>query len=247
MLVGDVSVFIMEENISGFKVVGAWGEIVEHGERITQALREIDVENNPDYSGRFASAFEEWNEWRPKSHETFEQDVKEKTVDQASVKEGEGEKAGNGPDEDLQIAGEKLSKSYSALEGRDFEEAVDTGSESLDHVTRAADSVGRKALRTVEKNVYRHVMTQLAPCYFDNELISANVQQPINDAGEQFAFEVNINDDTLKEEVSTLLSQYEDEIDRWHVDTEKNTEPLETIEGAEVPQELGDQSRPTTT
>ena len=28
----------MEESVSGFKVTGSWDEIVEHGERITEAL-----------------------------------------------------------------------------------------------------------------------------------------------------------------------------------------------------------------
>lgn len=28
----------MEESVSGFKVTGSWAEIVEHGERITEAL-----------------------------------------------------------------------------------------------------------------------------------------------------------------------------------------------------------------
>jgi len=34
----------MEESISGFKRRGSWGEVVEHGERITQALRQEDIE-----------------------------------------------------------------------------------------------------------------------------------------------------------------------------------------------------------
>lgn len=237
----------MEESISGFRVVGDWGTVVEHGERITQALRDLGIENDDGDDGRFAAAFDEWNEWRPKAHEDFERDVKEKTAEQASVDEGEGEREGTEPDEDLQTAGEKLSASYAALEDREVDEAVETGTEALDRAARAADSVSRKAVRTVEKSVYRHVMTQLAPCYFDNELISANVQRPIGDDGDRFSFEVNVTDDALKAEVSTLLGRYEDEVDRWHVDVEKNTEPLEAIEGAEIPPELGDQSRSTTT
>ncbi|WP_226482158.1 DUF5828 family protein [Natrinema amylolyticum] len=239
----------MEESISGFKVRGDWGDIVEHGERITRALRDVDV-HDPDqeYGARFASAFEEWDEWRPKAHETLDSDVSEKTADQASVEEGKGEKAGKEPDEDIKTAGEKLSESYEQLEDDDAGAAVDNWKESIDYVARAADSASRKALRRVEDTVYQNVMTQLAPYYFDNELISANIQQAARNGGngEQFVFEVNVNDDDLKESVSDRLADYEDEVDRWHVEVEKDTDAAEAIEGAEPPPEPDDNSRSTT-
>ena len=237
----------MEESISGFKVRGNWSDVVEHGERITHALRDAGVHDpDSDTGARFARAFEEWEEWRPKAHETLEADVSEKTAEQAHVEEGKGEKAGKGPDEDIKTAGEKLSESYEALEEDDAGSAVDTWKESVDYVARAADTAGRKALRRVEDTVYQRVMTQLAPYYFDNELVSANIQQSGRGNGEGFVFEVNVNDDVLKGDVSDRLAAYEDEIDRWHVETEKDTETVEAIEGVEAPPEPEDNSRSTT-
>ncbi len=239
----------MEESISGFKVRGDWGDIVEHGERITRALRDAGVhEAEQDSEARLARAFDEWDEWRPKAHETLDADVSEKTADQASVEEGKGEKAGKEPDEDIKTAGEKLSESYEQLEDDDAEAAVGNWKESIDYVARAADSAGRKALRRVEDTVYQNVMTQLAPYYFDNELVSANIQQSTRNGGngERFVFEVNVNDDELKDEVSDSLAEYEDEIDRWHVEVEKDTDAAEAIEGAEPPPEPDDNSRSTT-
>ncbi|MDG5758264.1 DUF5828 family protein [Natronococcus sp. A-GB1] len=236
----------MEESISGFKVRGDWGDVVEHGERITQALRKAGVHDpDHDYGASFARAFEEWDEWRPKAHETLERDVSEKTSDQASVEEGKGERAGKEPDEDIQTAGEKLSESYEHLEKDDADAAVNDWKESIDYVARAADSASRKALRRVEDTVYQNVMTQLAPYYFDNELVSANIQQSTRGEGEQFIFEVNVNDDVLKEDVSGQLSEFEDTIDRWHVEVEKDTEAAEAIEGAEPPPEPADNSKST--
>jgi hypothetical protein len=218
----------MEESVSGFKCHGTWGDIVEHGERITLALRETGVESE---------ALQEWDEWRPKSHERLGEDVSEKTAEQASVAEGEGEKAGKNPDEDLRTAGEKLSESYDRVEEGDSEGAVERWQDSINYVARAADSAGRKALRALEGTVYRKVMTQLAPYYFDNELVSANVQKTSRgDADEAFVFEVNVNDDDLKQTVSDRLADYEDEVDRWHVDTEKETEVAEAVEGVETPE-----------
>ncbi|SEO61395.1 hypothetical protein SAMN04487948_103501 [Halogranum amylolyticum] len=227
----------MEESISGFKQRGSWGDIVEHGERITRALRD---------AGADSEAFEEWDEWRPKSHERLSEDVNAKTAEQAAVGEGEGEKAGKEPDEDLQTAGEKISESYEKVGEGDNEAALESWQDSINHVARAADSAGRKALRAVEGTVYRKVMTQLAPYYFDNELVSANVQKTTRGEGEDtFIFEVNVNDDRLKEVVSRRLGEYENEIDRWHIDTEKQTETVEAVEGVDPPRSEND-SKSTT-
>ncbi|WP_336023928.1 DUF5828 family protein [Halobellus salinisoli] len=227
----------MEESVSGFKVRGTWGDVVEHGERITRALRDAGVDSD---------AFEEWDEWRPKSHERLGEDVSEKTAAQASVGEGEGEKAGKEPDEDLQTAGERLSESYEKVEEGDNDEAVERWSESLGYVARAADSAGRRMLRRVENTVYQRVMTQLAPYYFDNELVSANIQKSARGDDEvSFIFEVNVNDDDLKSEVSDRLGAFDDEVTRWHVDTEKETETVEAAEGVEPPPS-DDRSRSTT-
>ncbi|MWV63510.1 hypothetical protein GRS48_01540 [Halorubrum sp. JWXQ-INN 858] len=221
----------MEESISGFKQRGGWGDIVEHGERITQALREVGADGD---------AFHDFDDWRPKSHERIDEDVSEKTAEQASVGEGDGELAGKTPGEDLQTAGEKLTESYEKVEADDTEGAVERWGESIGHVARAADSASRKALRKVENTVYRKVMTQLAPYYFDNELVSANVQQVgRGEAGETFVFEVNVNDDELKAKVSAILAEYESEIDRWHVEVEKETGTVAAAEGVEPPEKEG--------
>ncbi|MFC7205166.1 DUF5828 family protein [Haloferax namakaokahaiae] len=227
----------MEESISGFKCRGTWGEVVEHGERVTRALAD---------AGTKGAAFDEWDEWRPKSHERLGKDVNKKTAEQASIAEGEGEKAGKSPNDDLKTAGEKLTDSYEKVEEGDGESAVESWQDSINYVARAADSAGRKALRKVEDAVYRKVMTQLAPYYFDNELVSANIQQVGRGSEEeQFVFEVNVNDDELKGTVSDLLQQFEDEVDRWHIDTEKDTEIAEAVEGVEVTEAERESESPT--
>ncbi|WP_276273503.1 DUF5828 family protein [Haloarcula litorea] len=218
----------MEESVSGFKTRGGWVDVVEHGERITRALKDIFDEGEADAD---RDALAEFDEWRPKSHERLDEDVNEKTAEQASVGEGKGEQAGKDPDEDLQTAGEKLSESYENLDEPD--EAIDKWSESVDYVTRAADSASRKALRRVEDAVYRNVMTQIAPYYFDNELVSANLQR-ISGEDPEYVFEVNVNDDDLKMRVSNRLADYEQDVERWHVDTEKVTEAVEAAEGVDA-------------
>lgn len=219
----------VEESVSGFKVRGGWGEIVEHGERITRALKDL-LKDGRDVDEK---ALEEWNEWRPKADERLGEDVSQKTAEKASVDEGEGEKAGKSPDEDFKTAGEKLTESYQQLE--EPSEAVNEWRKSINYVARAADSATRKALRRVEGSVYENVMTQMSPYYFDNPLISANLNRADSEAGE-YVFEINVNDDDLKIRVSNKLADYETTVDRWHVDTPKETESAEAAEGHEPPE-----------
>ena len=219
----------IEESVSGFKCRGGWVDVVEHGERITHALKQLTEEQEID-----EDALTEFDDWRPKSHERLDEDLNEKTAEQAHLEEGKGEQAGKGPDEDLQTAGEKLAESYESLD--DPDEAVGKWGESIDYVARAADSAGRKAIRTVEDTVYQSVMTRVSPYYFDNELISANIQRVSRDNSARYVFEVNVNDDDLKTRVSNRLADYESDVERWHVNTEKATESAELVEGVEAPE-----------
>ncbi|QDX40304.1 DUF5828 family protein [Salarchaeum sp. JOR-1] len=224
----------MEESISGFKVRGDWGEIVEHGERVTYALREAGVDSD---------ALAAWDEWRPKAHERIDEEVSEKTAEQASVREGEGERAGRSADDDLGSAGDRLTESYEKLGEDDVDGAVSKWQDSIDYVARAADTAGRKALRTIENTVYRKVMTQIAPYYFDNDLVSANVRYVRSQ--EEFVFEVNVNDDDLKDAVREYLESYKEDVERWHVDAEKDVESVAAAEGVELPETDAD-TNPTT-
>lgn len=223
----------VEETLSGFKERGTWADVVEFGERVTRALRT---------SGASEEGVEEFDEWRPKAHERMDEEVSEKTADQASVSEGAGEAAGEAAEEDLQTAGEELSESYKKLEEADTESAVERWRNSMGYVARAADTAGRKALRTVEESVYRTVMTQVAPYYFDNDVVSANLSRVRSQ--EEFVLEVNITDDEQKDAVAAELIVYED-IERWHVDTDRESSSVEAAEGIEAP-DPDDESRPTT-
>jgi hypothetical protein len=227
-----------EESVSGFKIRGSWVEVVEHGERITRALKDIATDDDAVDAG----ALEAWDEWRPKADERLSEDVNEKTAEQASIQEGEGERAGTPPDEDMKTAGEKLADSYRNLEKP--KAAVDDWRESIIYVARAADSATRKAVRKVEGSVYKNVMTRVSPYYFDNELLSASLRRA--DAHD-YVFEVNINDDDLKIHTSNTLADYRTAVDRWHVDTPKDTDVAQAAEGHDPPagEETTGESEPT--
>ncbi len=214
----------MKESVFGFIQEGEWVAIVEHGERISAALNSVGIDGE---------SFEEWNEWRPKAHERINDDIIEKTAEQASVSRGDGERAGALPDEDVRTAGKELSDATNNIIEGEINEAISEGKDAVTYAARAVDSAGRKAIRAAEEPVYKHVMTQVSPCYFDNELISANVSR-IQDNEKNYVFEVNIVDDELKEQISEQLAAYEEEIDRWRIETEKNTRTVAATEGVDM-------------
>ncbi|MDR9412353.1 MAG: DUF5828 family protein [Haloferacaceae archaeon] len=222
----------MEVAVSGFSIIGTWDEVVEHGERITYALEE---------EGVASSAFDEWCEWRPKSHERLRDDVREKTAAQASVRRGRGERAGIAPNEDLQTAGASLSAGAATLGEGAGMDAARHGGRAVGHLRRAVDSAVRALLRRLEHVVYRRIMTRMSPFYFDNLLISANIDRSDRRGpSQQYHFEVDIADDGLKHAVADRLDTYEDRYPRWHGEVRKDTTVAEEVEGVEPPRPRAD-------
>jgi len=123
-------------------VTGATSSNTASGSR---ALRDAGVHDpDRDADARYADAFDEWDEWRPKAHETLDSDVSEKDRRSSQRRGGQRRKSRQKPDEDIKTAGEKLSESYEQLEEDDAGAAVDNWKESIDYVARAADSASRR-------------------------------------------------------------------------------------------------------
>ena len=224
----------MEERVSGFVVTGSWGEVVEHGERVSAALEACGVDVDSE-------EFQEWEEWRPKAEERLGNDISEKTAEKASVDEGAGEQQGKTPNDDIQAAGERANESLGELRKGRTKDSAETWQQAVLYAARAADSATRKALRGFEEWLYQNLMTAVSPYYFDNTLVSANISKKSSiDAPAEYTFEVNIVDDELKEAVGDHLRDYEEGVDRWHMETEKDTEVAEAVEGADVPETAKD-------
>lgn len=213
----------MKKGVSGFIVEGEWDDVVEHGDRITVALRDTG------YSGE---ALEEWDDWRPKTHERLREDIREKTAEYAHLKDGPGERANQSPVDDVQEASDELTDAYERLDNID--EALARWRASVRYLGRAADSTSRKVIRTVEDVVYKRVMSRTSPFYFDNKLVSANIRRSNRANGPVYTFEVNVNDDDLKAVVSDRLETFENEVDRWQLDIKKDTGTVEATEGIDI-------------
>lgn len=216
----------IKQSVSGFKVSGEWGDVVILGEMITSALQELDATGED---------FDEWEEWRPKLDDRLDDDINERTCEQASIDKNNLEKQDQMPTDELQSAGEELEEAYEGISEKDEKQAVNRLKDAITRTTFAIATASRQTLRRVEETVYAHVMTQIAPYYFDNELVSASITEKTTLRRKEttFILEVNINDDMLKQEVSDILDEYED-IDRWHADTPKSVEGAKEIHGHNV-------------
>lgn len=185
----------MKAGVSGFKTAGDWDAIVVHGERITTALKQAT---------RQSEALTDWDEWRPKSKDDY-QDTIEKTADYASVSIDNGEQAEYTLHEDVREAENELVECIRELIEDDIATAIGDGENAAETMEHAFVTEAREVIHPIEKGVYEHVMTQISPCYFDNELVSANLNQT---GPNHYVFEININDDDIKGRVSEILDKY---------------------------------------
>lgn len=208
------------ESVSGFKLEGNWVDIVAHGERISQALADIEsVERD------FDDDFSDYNEWRPKFDENMSDDISEKTAEKASMeKDGIEEDAGS-PTEEVKEAGKHMTEG-----SKDVDEAVIEMKTSFFYLARALAVLAKRSMRNSEEMVYENVMTVLSPYYFDNELISANLKKK---SDEEYSLEINVNDDDLKSRVSDKMKEYDDVKD-WRVDRMIETDNVENSEGVDL-------------
>lgn len=195
----------MKTRIAGFQMEGTWPQVVAHGDRITEALRELGPAAHPRMDREtFGDAMDEWESWRPQRDDSLEKDVRARTAQQASLGPSPGERRGHTALDDLRGAAVALVEGPDAIPDGGSHAWTSRVVEAARLATRAADTGVRGLLRGAEEHVYTHVMTKLSPYYFDNRIVSANLDR-LTGEEEAYRFEVNVNSDSLKEQVSARL------------------------------------------
>lgn len=203
-----------QESISGFKITGDWSSIVEHGERISYVLKQIGIKNEHQKS------LDEYNEWRPKTVEDSS-DISKKTANSASI-----DTDNKDPKDEINKAKEKASDSVSDISDKDPKDAYNDSTESAKHTASAIKSITKEKFKKSEEMVYENIMTKISPYYFDNQLISANISKKSENI---FTFEININVDEIKKEVSDNLQGVYDDIDRKNITKSLDSTEIDTI------------------
>lgn len=174
----------MEKTISGLKVKGNWDEVVETGEEVSEALKETEFEEE----------IEDWEYWRPRRNEEIQNEVKEKTIEMASINKGPIEDSNKSPKQELIKSLYKIKDSIT-IRSKDFSE-LKQGTRKLGITIRA---LIRKTFRKFEETVYEHVISKTNPHYFDGERVSASLDRKkgLVTSDSEYILHVNVNDDEL--------------------------------------------------
>ncbi|MFB6215607.1 MAG: DUF5828 family protein, partial [Candidatus Aenigmatarchaeota archaeon] len=142
-----------------------WKEIVVKSREINDVLMDIADEEK----------LEPWNYWRPREKENLEEEVREKTVDEAKLKEGHLEREGKSVVEESKEAVNEASKAITDIKNGDGDDAKDRTKNSVLKLVFSIDDVVRKAVRYAQEFIYKHIIGRTNRQYFDSELISASL------------------------------------------------------------------------
>lgn len=207
----------MEDLVAGLTQTGTWGDVVEHGEKITAALQEETDDDAP--------WFTEWNSWRPKLQDDYQHNMRSKTAEHASKTVTDD----TAPERTFPIMLRASRRAASSLQHGEFRRATD---ETIEVVDRCSSLIGRTiraAQSTVESTIYMKIMTTISPYYFDNKKVNANLSYSSRD--DEYKLQVSIADSDLHQSVSDTVKQYNKTVERWHISSDKRVHKLESTHG----------------
>ncbi|MFO8109597.1 MAG: DUF5828 family protein [Thermoplasmata archaeon] len=161
---------------SGVKLKGDWGEVCDFAKGFENVIRKADARDKTVFHYR---------NWRPRENDT-EEDIKEKTIDEAKVDVNGIKDMGIGKKVERMIKSEK--------------------EENIKYATTKAVRdiyVGSaKCFSKLEEIVYGKIMLRFNPYYFGEGEFSANLR--IKDK-KKCEMNVNFNDDVMRDKVRSIV------------------------------------------
>jgi len=172
-----------EVTTSGLEFEGDWEEICDFSEELEMVM-ELYLEDKDE--------IEEYDDWRPREKDT-EEDMKEKTAEEAAVKEKDIENGFDGAKEELGEAEEKLADSvHDVLNGIDPSRDL---KEALLKIEKVVEVESVRSIRKVEETIYKKLMLKFNPYYFDTEDFSVNLERKKD---HQYVLTINVTDEELR-------------------------------------------------
>jgi len=177
----------VEQTNSGVRKKGKWEEVAEFAEEVEEVLENVADDDS----------LEELRSWRPKRDED-EEDMKEKTVQVATINKNKMEKESNGISNDLKEASENVLKAGKKASER--EAPKEEISEASKDFTRPWVAKASKFFRKIENVVYDKFALRSNRYYLDTEDLSADLKTT-RDGMYQMNVNVNAQESrrTLKE------------------------------------------------
>ncbi|MFB6146040.1 MAG: DUF5828 family protein [Candidatus Nanohaloarchaea archaeon] len=180
-----------KETNSGVKSEGNWDEITDFAEEVEDVMKDTDVDSE---------SLEEYNRWRPRKEEA-ENEVKKKTVEEASLKKTRMEEETEGTIKDIEKATEEAFKAGKKV-GKDKEIPEKELVDASKTFSRPFLSNFFRWARKFERFIYAKVMLRSDTYYLDTRDFSANMK---SSKGE-YQMEINVPEEKNREKVKQGLS-----------------------------------------
>lgn len=175
----------VEETNSGMKKKGDWQEVAEFGEELEEAMEESEIDGD---------SVERFHDWRPKQSEA-ENDMKQKTVDEATVDRKTVEEKDHGVKEGFKEAGEKVAEAgKKAANGEASEKEVVEASEDV-----ATPFISKlvKLFRKFESVVYSKFSLRGRRYYLDTDEFSVDMKS----GKEKYEMDLNVPTESPRREL----------------------------------------------
>lgn len=180
----------VRETNSGVKKEGNWEDITDFAEQVEEVIENSDLDED---------SVEEYRRWRPRKEEA-ENEVKKKTIEEASMKETRLEKESKGTIKDIEEAKEKAVEAGKKAGKRELpEKEIKDASKDL---SRPFVSELFRVCRRIERFIYSRIMLRDKTYYFDTKDVSANMKSKKG----QYQMEINIPEKEPRNEVKDMLS-----------------------------------------
>lgn len=196
----------MQEMMAGLKVTGDWEDLVDTAEQIGEVLKTSDAEDE---------SVEDWEHWRPRKDERFRKEVRDKTVEQACVKENTVEKEGKTARQEAGEAVEDIGEAVGNVAKGRPDQASQKTQEAVNELVLSVDTAARKLVRRCEAFLYRHIVTRTNPYYFESRTVTASLQENKTilhavwrkNGSVEYELAVQIEDEDMCERVRTELKE----------------------------------------
>lgn len=185
-----------EENIketnAGVKKQGEIEEVADFSDK---------VKNEMEDSGIDSETVERFKKWSPDQEDT-RQDIKKKTVEEASIDEKNIEKESNGIKQDLAEARQQAGKAGKKVKEKDRPEKE--LKEASKNVSKPFMSSLLKCSRFLEKEIYDKIMLKFNPYYFDSKEVTADLREKRNG---KYDMDVNTTDQKFRDNLHSRFGK----------------------------------------
>lgn len=157
---------MMQETVAGVKIEGDWDDVANSGEDMQEALDGAAPDED----------VAQFDDWRPRPDEDAEA-VRERTVEQARVKENRVEADGKTAMDEAERAARDFSDAAQHMADGAVEDASHDGRTATVRLFRSLETAARKLVRRIETFVYTHFQSRTNPYYLDTGSVSATLRQ----------------------------------------------------------------------